>query len=136
MVDVAASPILDSDVLIDYLRGRGPGHALITRLRESLAFRVTAISALELALGRSYVRDPAPVEDLLAAPCLPLTRPSALRAGTIMRELRETGQGIDVRDAMQAGICIEADAVLVTRNVRHFGRIPSLEVVHPDEVRR
>ena len=56
MVDVAAGPVLDSDVLIDYLRGRGPGRELIAGLLEPRAFRVTAISALELSLGRAYAR--------------------------------------------------------------------------------
>lgn len=132
---MAAGPILDSDVLIDYLRGRGPGRDLIARLRDSLAFRVTAVSALELALGRSYAHDPTPVDALLAAPCLPLSRASGLRAGSIMRELRESGETIDVRDAIQAGIALEAGVPLVTRNLRHFTRVPDLVVVHPDQVR-
>jgi predicted nucleic acid-binding protein len=53
----------------------------------------------------------------------------------VLRELRATGQGIDVRDAMQAGICLEADAPLVTRNVRHFVRVPGLQVVEPERWR-
>lgn len=38
------------------LRGRGPGHELVRVLREDLAYRVTAISAFELALGAAYAR--------------------------------------------------------------------------------
>lgn len=37
-----------------------------------------------------------------------------------------------MRDAMQAGICLEAGAPLVTRNVRHFARVPGLQVVGPE----
>lgn len=43
---MADRPVLDSDVLIDYLRAAGPGHTLVARLRSSLAYRVTAISAV------------------------------------------------------------------------------------------
>jgi tRNA(fMet)-specific endonuclease VapC len=128
---VAISPVLDSDVLIDYLRGSGPGLDLVRRLSASLAFRVTAVTAFELALGRSYARDPAPVDALLAAPCLMLTRGAALCAGALFRELRSAGTGIEVRDAMQAGICLEAQVQLVTGNVRHFDRVPGLQVTEP-----
>jgi tRNA(fMet)-specific endonuclease VapC len=129
--NVAISPVLDSDVLIDYLRGSGPGLELVRRLGASLAFRLTAVTAFELALGRSYVRDPAPVDALLAAPCLMLTRGAALHAGAVFRELRSAGAQIEVRDAMQAGICLEAQVPLVTGNVRHFARVPGLQVTEP-----
>lgn len=127
-----AVPVLDSDVLIDYLRGAGPGHALVAALRESLAFRITAITALELALGASYASNPEPVDALLAAPCLPLTRSSGVRAGALMRELRSAGESIDVRDAMQAAICLEEDVSLVTRNAGHLARMPGLTVLSTD----
>ncbi len=131
-----AAPVLDSDVLIDYLRGVDPGRALVRRLRATLAFRVTAISAFELALGRGYARDPASADTLLAAPCLMLTREAGIRAGAVQRELRAAGAGIDMRDAMQAGICLEAGLPLVTRNVRHFARVPGLQIVEPDRWQR
>jgi tRNA(fMet)-specific endonuclease VapC len=131
MGQVAAAPVLDSDVLIDYLRGVGPGRDLVREVRASLAFRVTAVTAFELALGRDYARAPAPVDVLLAAPCLALTRRAGVRAGAVLRELRAAGAGVEIRDAMQAGICLEAGAPLVTRNVRHFARVPDLQVVQP-----
>jgi tRNA(fMet)-specific endonuclease VapC len=128
---VAAAPVLDSDVLIDYLRGVDPGRQVVREVRASRAFRVTAVSAFELALGRDYARDPAPVDALLSTPCLLLTRRAALCGGGLLRELRTVGAGIEIRDAMQAGICLDARAPLVTRNVRHFTRVPGLEVVEP-----
>ena len=94
-------------------------------------FLVTAISAFELALGHGYARDPGPADMLLAAPCLMLTREAGIRAGAVQRELRTVGAGIELRDAMQAGICLEAGLPLVTRNVRHFARVPGLRVVEP-----
>jgi len=128
---MAARPVLDSDVLIDYLRGAGPGHELVRVLRGSLAYRVTAISAFELALGRSYARDPTPVLALLAPPVLGLTRSAGLRAGGLLRDLRSGGRGLDIRDALQAGICLEAGLPLVTRNLSHFERVPGLHALEP-----
>lgn len=127
-------PVLDSDVLVDYLRGAGPGHELVRSLLRATGYRVTAISAFELALGRSYRMDPRSVHALLAAPLLTLTRTAGLRAGSLLQELRASGEPIEVRDAMQAGICLEAGVSFVTRNTAHFKRIPDLDLAHPAEL--
>jgi predicted nucleic acid-binding protein len=95
---------------------------------------VTAVTAFELALGRSYRENPRPVHALLAAPLLMLTRKAGLRGGALLGELRRGGTAIDVRDAMQAGICLETASILVTRNVSHFERIPGLLIAHPTEL--
>jgi predicted nucleic acid-binding protein len=129
--NVVAVPVLDSDVLIDHLRDTGPGRELVDELSSASGFRITAVTAFELALGNSYGHDPAPADALMAAPCLVLTRKAALRAGGLLRELRANGAGIDIRDAMQAGICLEADTPLVTRNIRHFARVSELQVIEP-----
>lgn len=132
---MASGPVLDSDVLIDYLRGAGPGRELVRALAPRAGYRVTAVTAFELALGRSYRADPRPVHALLAAPVLTLTRQAGLRGGALLRELRERGEPIGLRDAMQAGICLEADVPLVTRNLSHLGRVPGLRVLHPADWR-
>jgi tRNA(fMet)-specific endonuclease VapC len=132
MGELATRPVLDTDVLIDYLRGSGPGRGLLSSLLASLAYRVTAVSAFELALGRSYAADPKPVTALLSVPCLPLGRRAGLRAGALLHDLRAAGQEISMRDAMQAAICLEADLPLVTRNTRRFERVERLDVLEPD----
>jgi tRNA(fMet)-specific endonuclease VapC len=131
MGDLAGRPVLDSDVLIDYLRGTGPGRDLIRTLIGGAGYRVTAVTAFELALGRAYRESPRPIHALLAAPLLTLTRKAGLRGGALLSELRRRGEAIDVRDAMQAGICLELGATLVTRNVSHFKRVPGLRVSDP-----
>jgi predicted nucleic acid-binding protein len=128
---VADTPVLDTDVLVDHLRDAGPGKELVDRLAGASGFRITAVSAFELVLGRSYLRNPEPVDTVLAVPCLVLTRDAAVRAGGLLRELRARGAAIDIRDAMQAGICIEAGARLVTRNHAHFDRVRGLAVSDP-----
>jgi tRNA(fMet)-specific endonuclease VapC len=134
MGDMAGGRVLDSDVLIDYLRGAGPGRELVRALAGGAGYRVTAITAFELALGRAYRENPRPVHALLAVPLLTLTRQAGLRGGALLGELRRSGMTIDVRDAIQAGICLEAGALLVTRNVAHFERVPSLRLSHPAEL--
>ena len=128
---MAGPAVLDSDILIDFLRGQGPGRDLVLSLARGPGYRVTSVTAFELALGRTYRENPRPVHAVLSAPLLTLGRKAALRGGLLLGELRRGGVPIDVRDAMQAGICIEAGATLVTRNVDHFRRVPELDVSHP-----
>lgn len=128
---MASGPVLDSDVLIDYLRGAGPGRDLVRTLIQGSGYRVTAVTAFELALGRSYRESPRPVHVLLSAPMLALTRKAGLRGGALLGELRQSGETIGVRDAMQAGICLETNATLVTRNISHFERVSGLRLSHP-----
>ncbi len=132
---MANGPVLDSDVLIDYLRGAGPGRDLVRSLVQGSGYRVTAVSAFELALGRAYREHPRPVHTVLAVPLLTLTRKAGLRGGALLAELRRSGETIDIRDAMQAGICLESGAALVTRNVSHFDRVAGLSVSDPTEWR-
>lgn len=134
MGDVAEQPVVDTDVLVDYLRGRGPGAELLARLGRG-GYRVTAVSAFELALGAAHRLDPRPVQALLDAPTLALTPRGGLLGGEALARLRGDGRGIDVRDALQAGMCLDADLPLVTRNVRHFERVPGLRVLRPADWR-
>jgi tRNA(fMet)-specific endonuclease VapC len=130
--DVADAPVVDTDVLIDYLRGRGPGAELLARLGRG-GYCVTAVSAFELALGSAHGLDRRPVQALLDAPTLALTPRGGLLGGEALARLRADGRGIDVRDALQAGVCLDADLPLVTRNVRHFERVGGLRVIRPGD---
>lgn len=132
MGDVAGAPVVDTDVLIDYLRGRGPGAELLARLGRG-GYRVTAVTAFELALGAAHRLDPRPVQALLDTSTLALTPRGGLLGGEALARLRGDGRGIDVRDALQAGVCLDADLPLVTRNVRHFERVPGLRAVRPGD---
>ncbi len=134
MGELANGTVLDSDVLIDYLRGAGPGRDLVRALARGVGYRVTAVTAFELALGRSYRENPRPVHALIAVPLLTLTRKAGLRGGALLGELQRSGEPIDVRDAMQAAICLETETTLVTRNVAHFERVPGLQLSHPAEL--
>lgn len=127
-----STPVLDTDVLIDYLRGSGPGADLVARLGRR-GYSVTAITTFELALGTAHRRDPEPVLTLLDAPMLALTPRAGLRGGEALSLLRQQGKGIDIRDALQAGICVDAERPLITRNLRHFARVPGLRIVSPGD---
>jgi predicted nucleic acid-binding protein len=118
--------VADTDVLIDFLRGRGEAERVRVEL-ESRDFGTTAVTAFELWAVARHPREIAAVESLLAAlTVLPLDTPSARRAAEVRRSLDAEGAGIGMADSLVAGICLENRAILLTRNKRHFARVPDL----------
>ncbi|MFH1567468.1 MAG: type II toxin-antitoxin system VapC family toxin [Gemmatimonadota bacterium] len=119
--------VADTDVLIDYLRGAAPATDRI-RLELERGLATTAVSAFELwagSLGSS--RREGAVEDLLGAlRIVPLDPASAKRAARIRYDVRSQGQTMAMADALIAGICVEWDAILLTRNRKHFEGVPHL----------
>lgn len=59
---------------------------------------------------------------------LPLDAASASRAGIIYAQRTKEGAGIDAEDAMLAGIALENQQTLLTRNAKHFSGIAGLKV--------
>lgn len=57
-----------------------------------------------------------------------LDMPAAKRAGQVERQLKDAGLAIDPEDAMIAGIALAHNETVLTRNVKHFLRIPDLSV--------
>ncbi len=59
--------VADSDVLIDFLRGRGDFARRVALELETGSFATTAITAFELRSGARTARERKPVETLLEA---------------------------------------------------------------------
>ena len=51
------------------------------------------------------------------------------RAAEIRHALERRGQGIGPLDTLIAATAIASNAMLVTRNVREFGRVPGLKLI-------
>ncbi|MCC6314168.1 MAG: type II toxin-antitoxin system VapC family toxin [Thermomicrobiales bacterium] len=60
--------------------------------------------------------------------CLPLTDPIAERFARLRADLRRHGQLIPDMDLLIAATALDADLTLLTRNLRHFARIPNLKL--------
>ena len=59
---------------------------------------------------------------------LPLTTSSAIISADIYANLRNKGTPIDDIDILIAGIAIANDLIIVTNNIRDFGKIENLEI--------
>lgn len=120
---------VDTDLLIDFLRGRGEGARLVRELVVGRRLRVTAVTAFELRLGSDFVHRSDDILGLIRGRTFPLDMASALRGGEVASTLQRDGREIGFADCMQAGICLRYDLPLATRNRRHFQRVEGLRLV-------
>ena len=119
--------VADTDVLIDFRENRAPAANRIALELDRGQLRTTVITRFELLAGAKTPRQLKLVGELLAAlPCLPLDEPGADAAAEIRRTLERDGAGIGMADSLIAGIVVVHRGVLLTRNRRHFERVPGL----------
>ena len=121
--------IADSDVLIDFLRGRGDWARRIAVELETRSFGTTAITAFEIRSGARTARQKKAVDTLLdAMTILPFGPDDARIAAEIRQQVESRGQPIGMADYMIAAVCIAAGGVLLTRNRKHFERVEGLRL--------
>lgn len=126
---MAGLVVADTDLIIDFLRGRGPGTHLIRRLVIERRLRLTAITGFELRVGADFLPRRDQILGLFRSRTVPLDLASALRAGEVASALQAAGTGIGLADCMQAGICLRYGLPLATRNRKHFERVQGLQLV-------
>jgi len=120
--------IADTDVLIDFLKDRGEAARVQSEI-EAARLCTTVITAFELWAGAGTPHQLGDVDTLLGALIiLTLDSAAAQRAGQIQRDLARKGTPIAMADSLIAGICLEYDATLLTRNLKHFQRVPGLQL--------
>ncbi len=121
--------VVDSDVVIDYLRNSLPGALLLQEWLERDLVRFGSVTALELRIGTDFIRRSTNIDKLLRARTLPLDHAGALLAGEVFVKLRGKGLDIGVKDSLLAGTCLRFGLPLATRNTRHFKRVEGLRLI-------
>ena len=120
--------IADTDVLIDFLRDSGEAERISIEL-DTGRLCVTAVTAFELWAGAKSPQQVSIVEALMAAvTILPLNDSSARKAGEIHKDLAQSGESIGMADSLIAGIALDHGAILITRNRKHYQRVPGLKL--------
>lgn len=125
---MAGLVVVDTDLVVDFLRGKGPGAQLVRELVARHRLRVTAITAFELRVGTDFLARRDDILRLVRSRTFPLDPASALRAGGVAATLRAAGQDIGMADCLQAGICLNFDLPFATRNHKHFDRVEGLRL--------
>jgi predicted nucleic acid-binding protein len=120
--------LLDTDILVEYLRGRREAVEYLEGLTADLF--VSVISVAELFAG---VRDDGEEQSLkqflMAFTALPVTEKVARLGGLYRRDYRSS-HGTGLADALIAATASETGTNLVTFNWRHF---PMVEITVPYE---
>jgi tRNA(fMet)-specific endonuclease VapC len=124
--------LVDSDVLVAYLKGRQDAVTLLQQLfSEGLAISATTFG--EIAEGIYYGTDSKQHEAafrrlLRGLTVLSVNRQVAARFAQLRGELRQQGQLIPDADLLIASTALRHTLVLVTRNRQHFERIRGLQL--------
>lgn len=107
---------LDSDIIINLLRKNLDIRDEIKKLEG--VFYITSISYFELIYGlKDKERFP------LDLRTLDFTREDGILSGKIIRDLKNKGEILEVRDIFIASICINNNTFLFTKNIKHFKRL-------------
>jgi predicted nucleic acid-binding protein len=122
--------LLDTDILIDFLRGRGEARALLRRYEAAAEPPViSVVSVTELWAGMRQGEESATGALLSALRKIPLSEEIALAAGNMLRTYRRS-HGTELGDALIASTAVEIGAPLITRNIKHYP-MPTVAVLRP-----
>lgn len=127
--------ILDTDLLIAILKEDPKAKTIAEQIEGSIeTATVTIFNAEELLYGALLTRHKkenyeTAIELLSQFEILMYDTPSMEETIRIKTYLRERGVTIGVTDERIAGIALSNNATIVTRNTKHFSRIPQLKVV-------
>jgi len=122
--------LVDTDILIDYLNDWSPMAERVTALIKADSLQTTSINCFELLSGaRAGKRGDRTREFVNNIPVLSLDLPSAKKAAEIRQTLEKVGAAIEMADSLIAGIALENNLPLLTRNRRHFEGVEGLRLV-------
>src|SRR5947209_14236782 len=117
--------LLDTDILIDYLRGRAEAISYLENRPEPLA--VSAITVAELYAGVREGEERTKLTLFLSAlEVIPVDERVAARGGLLRRDYSKS-HGTGLADALIAATAEVHQATLVTLNAKHF---PMVQGVH------
>ena len=127
--------LLDTNVLL-HLVNKAQGHELIEQRLTTLNPDIIRISAITVwEISRMVERAKVPTKATKAAMATmnmfkvePLSSVAAAVGGSLHAQLAAKGLTIGERDSMIAGIAMVNDWVMVTDNVKEFGRVPGIVV--------
>lgn len=119
--------LVDTDVLIWNLRGN---ERAAEALDNTPAFALSSVSYMELVQGLRNSRELRQLRQALrfwSADVIHVDEAISARASFLMEE-HALADGLQVADALIAATALETGRALLTGNVKHYRRLPGLEL--------
>lgn len=127
---------LDTASVIDLIRGRDPGvrQCFQNAVTSGQELVLSAVVMHELLSGVATSRDPAVerarmTEALVGIPVVDLTAEDVELTSAVAGRLRRAGRPIGDLDTLIAGQALSRGWTVVTRNIKHFGRVEGLSLI-------
>ena len=120
--------LLDTDLIIWFLRGREHARRWIHELSKAGVPSCSALSVTEVTAGMRPSEEADTKAFLRALDVIPVDREIAWRAGALIGEYGRRGITLDFVDATIAATCLRRKVSLATYNVKHYP-MPSLRKV-------
>lgn len=126
--------ILDTDVIIEYIKGNKQAVRFITENEGDTVFGTTAINTFKRYLGAQhspYKNKQLPKLDEFISQLLvlPLTLSASKRAAKIQGELQRKRNSLDFKNILISALAIEEGFALKTNNRKHFEKITGLTLI-------
>lgn len=119
--------LVDTSVLIDYLRGHAGAAELLERERAAGPLHASEMTRLEVLAGMRETEEEGTRSLLSTLVWHPVDEEVAEQAGALGRRWLPSHQAIDGADLAIAATVINSGARLLTRNVRHFPMFEDLQ---------
>jgi predicted nucleic acid-binding protein len=119
--------LVDTSVLIDYLRGRPLAAELLERERAAAPLHASEITRLEILAGMRPIEEDETRSLLSTLLWHPLDAEVAEEAGALGRRWLPSHHTIDGADLAVAATAIHTGTRLLTLNVRHFPMFADLQ---------
>ncbi len=121
------SALVDTSILIDYLRGNAGAGDLLERERAADVVHASEITRIEVLAGMRPAEGDATRALLSTLVWHPVDAEIAEEAGALGRQWLPSHHTIDSADLAIAATAVRTDARLLTRNVRHFPMFTDLQ---------
>ena len=118
--------LVDTSILIDYLRGHEGAAAVLERERAAAPLQASEITRLEVLAGMRPAEEDATRSLLSALRWHPVDADVVEDAGALGRQWLPSHHTIDSADLAIAATVMRTGSRLLTRNVRHFPMFPGL----------
>jgi predicted nucleic acid-binding protein len=124
-------PVIDTSVLVDYLRGHRQAIAWLDALRAGGGLHTHAVVAGELLVGARDRRELQQLDRFLATfTVIPANEADSLTAVDYVRQFR-LSHGVGLLDCVIAATCVRLGRPVATANTKHFSIFPTINVVRP-----